>query len=53
MSMQITLREPGPDDMVWLVETVQEAVPEATLCLDSANQYAPGWNRKGETNPDA
>jgi 5-methyltetrahydrofolate corrinoid/iron sulfur protein methyltransferase len=29
-----------PDDMVWLAETVQEAVPDATLCLDSANDKA-------------
>jgi 5-methyltetrahydrofolate--homocysteine methyltransferase len=35
-----TLPRSEPDDMVWLVETVQEAVPEATLCLDSANHRA-------------
>jgi 5-methyltetrahydrofolate--homocysteine methyltransferase len=29
-----------PEDMAWLVETVQEAVPEATLCLDSPNYAA-------------
>ena len=26
------LPEREPEDMAWLVETVQEAVPEATLC---------------------
>ncbi len=34
-----TLPEREPDDMVWLVETVQEALPDATLCLDSANHH--------------
>ena len=29
-----------PEDMAWLVETIQEAVPEATLCLDSPNHKA-------------
>ncbi len=29
-----------PEDMVWLVEIVQEAAPDATLCLDSANNKA-------------
>jgi 5-methyltetrahydrofolate--homocysteine methyltransferase len=29
-----------PEDMAWLVETVQEAVPEAALCLDSPNHKA-------------
>ncbi|MCA1961122.1 MAG: dihydropteroate synthase [Desulfomonile sp.] len=29
-----------PDDMIWLVETVQEAAPDAILCLDSANADA-------------
>ena len=29
-----------PDDMAWLVQTIQEAVPEATLCLDSPNHAA-------------
>lgn len=32
--------EREPDDMVWLVETVQTAVPDATLCLDSGNPSA-------------
>ncbi len=35
-----TLPAREPDDMVWLVETVQEAVPQAVLCLDSANHKA-------------
>lgn len=29
-----------PDDMVWLVETVQAAFPAARLCLDSTNPRA-------------
>jgi 5-methyltetrahydrofolate--homocysteine methyltransferase len=29
-----------PEDMAWLVETVQEAVPDVTLCLDSPNHKA-------------
>jgi len=29
-----------PEDMAWLVQTVQEAVPDATLCLDSPNHAA-------------
>jgi len=29
-----------PQDMAWLVQTVQETVPDATLCLDSANHVA-------------
>lgn len=29
-----------PEDMAWLVETVQQAVPDATLCLDSPNHRA-------------
>ncbi len=35
-----TLPQREPEDMAWLVEIVQEAVPEATLCLDSANHQA-------------
>lgn len=35
-----TLPEREPEDMAWLVETVQEAVPDATLCLDSPNHKA-------------
>lgn len=35
-----TLPQQEPDDMVWLVETMQEAVPEVTLCLDSGNPAA-------------
>ncbi|MDR1044784.1 MAG: dihydropteroate synthase [Candidatus Adiutrix sp.] len=31
-------REPG--DMVWLIELIHEAAPEAILCLDSANPEA-------------
>ena len=34
------LPEREPEDMAWLVETVQEAVPDATLCLDSPNHKA-------------
>jgi len=29
-----------PQDMAWLVEIVQQAVPDATLCLDSPNHKA-------------
>ncbi len=29
-----------PEDMAWLVQTVQQAVPDATLCLDSPNHRA-------------
>jgi 5-methyltetrahydrofolate corrinoid/iron sulfur protein methyltransferase len=35
-----TLPQREPEDMVWLVEVVQEAVPDAILCLDSANHEA-------------
>jgi len=35
-----TLPAREPDDMIWLVETVQEAAPDAILCLDSANTEA-------------
>jgi 5-methyltetrahydrofolate--homocysteine methyltransferase len=35
-----TMPQRESDDMVWLVETVQEAVPDANLCLDSANHHA-------------
>lgn len=35
-----TLPRQEPEDMAWLVENVQEAAPEATLCLDSANHAA-------------
>jgi 5-methyltetrahydrofolate--homocysteine methyltransferase len=35
-----TLPEREPEDMAWLVEIVQEAVPDATLCLDSPNHRA-------------
>lgn len=35
-----SLPEREPQDMAWLVETVQEAVPDATLCLDSPNHRA-------------
>ena len=35
-----TLPKREPEDMAWLVEIVQEAVPEALLCLDSANPQA-------------
>ncbi|MGA2403235.1 MAG: dihydropteroate synthase [Syntrophobacteraceae bacterium] len=35
-----SLPEREPEDMAWLVETVQDAVPEATLCLDSPNHKA-------------
>ena len=34
------LPEREPEDMAWLVETVQEAAPDATLCLDSPNHRA-------------
>jgi 5-methyltetrahydrofolate corrinoid/iron sulfur protein methyltransferase len=35
-----TLPQREPDDMAWLVENVQDAAPEAILCLDSANPAA-------------
>jgi 5-methyltetrahydrofolate--homocysteine methyltransferase len=35
-----SLPQREPEDMVWLVENVQQAVPEAILCLDSANKVA-------------
>jgi 5-methyltetrahydrofolate--homocysteine methyltransferase len=35
-----TMPQREADDMVWLVETVQDAVPEAILCLDSVNPHA-------------
>ena len=35
-----TLPGTEPDDMVWLVELVREAAPEAVVCLDSANPAA-------------
>ena len=35
-----TLPRQEPEDMAWLVENVQEAAPDATLCLDSANHEA-------------
>jgi 5-methyltetrahydrofolate corrinoid/iron sulfur protein methyltransferase len=35
-----TVPKREPEDMVWLVETVQEALPDAMLCLDSANPRA-------------
>lgn len=35
-----TLPNREPEDMVWLVQTVQEAAPDAILCLDSANERA-------------
>lgn len=35
-----TLPQREPEDMAWLVKTVQGAVPEARLCLDSANHHA-------------
>jgi 5-methyltetrahydrofolate corrinoid/iron sulfur protein methyltransferase len=35
-----TVPKREPEDMVWLVETVQEALPDAMLCLDSANHHA-------------
>ncbi|MCL5406191.1 MAG: methyltetrahydrofolate cobalamin methyltransferase [Deltaproteobacteria bacterium] len=35
-----SLPEREPEDMAWLVEIVQEAVPDATLCLDSPNHKA-------------
>ena len=35
-----TLPEREPEDMVWFVETVQEALPDAILCFDSANHHA-------------
>jgi 5-methyltetrahydrofolate corrinoid/iron sulfur protein methyltransferase len=35
-----TLPQREPEDMIWLVQNVQEAAPEAVLCLDSANPAA-------------
>jgi 5-methyltetrahydrofolate--homocysteine methyltransferase len=35
-----SLPEREPEDMAWLVETVQEAVPDAAVCLDSPNHRA-------------
>ncbi|MGB6068083.1 MAG: dihydropteroate synthase [Desulfomonilaceae bacterium] len=35
-----SLPEHEPEDMAWLVETVQEVVPDVTLCLDSPNHKA-------------
>lgn len=35
-----TLPAREPEDMAWLVDIVQEAVPEAVVCLDSANHHA-------------
>ncbi len=35
-----TLPRQEPEDMAWLVENVQEAAPDAILCLDSANHAA-------------
>ncbi|MBM3301764.1 MAG: dihydropteroate synthase, partial [Deltaproteobacteria bacterium] len=35
-----TLPQREPEDMAWLVESVQEAVPDARLCLDSASHQA-------------
>lgn len=35
-----TLPKREPEDMAWLVENVQEAVPDAILCLDSGNPVA-------------
>ena len=35
-----TLPQREPEDMTWLVQNVQEAAPEAVLCLDSANPAA-------------
>lgn len=35
-----TLLQNEPEDMAWLVEMVQEAAPEAIICLDSANDKA-------------
>jgi 5-methyltetrahydrofolate corrinoid/iron sulfur protein methyltransferase len=35
-----TLPKQEPEDMAWLVGVVQEAAPDATLCLDSANHVA-------------
>ncbi len=35
-----TLPKREPEDMAWLVEIVQQAAPDAILCLDSANHHA-------------
>ena len=35
-----SLPQREPEDMVWLVENVQQAVPESTISLDSANRVA-------------
>jgi 5-methyltetrahydrofolate corrinoid/iron sulfur protein methyltransferase len=35
-----TLPQREPEDMQWLVQNVQDAAPEAILCLDSANPTA-------------
>ncbi|MBI5250597.1 MAG: dihydropteroate synthase [Desulfomonile tiedjei] len=35
-----TLPKREPEDMAWLVEHIQESVPDAILCLDSANPVA-------------
>lgn len=35
-----TLPVTEPDDMVWLVELVRQAAPDAVICLDSANPPA-------------
>lgn len=35
-----TLPDREPEDMVWLVQLVQKAAPEAVVCLDSANPKA-------------
>ncbi len=35
-----SLPEREAEDMAWLVETVQNSVPDATLCLDSPNHKA-------------
>ena len=43
-----SLPQREPEDMVWLVEIVQQAVPEAILALDSANRgCAQSRHRKG------
>lgn len=46
-----SLPEREPEDMAWLVQTVQEAVPDATLCLDSPNHAAlrTGIEKAGKT----
>lgn len=35
-----TLPQSEPDDMAWLVDNVQEAAPDAFICLDSGNPVA-------------